>query len=400
MDSLAELAASSDPATSKQAIDVLDKIGQRYISKVVENNSCSAFSGSHGSWIPPMMDMTTSKAYGMKKLTNTKGCGWWGRGVIQTTGPCNFGKLQAALSKQDKYKGKFNLCKTPELICNTNKFPELKWLAGFFYWINEIQNYSGGDWDFKTAVGGDFKTFVDATSGLVNRGCPHLTCPSGQVDEGDEVTKKTRYNNAISAKGAWSNESKFNSTVLKVAGTPAPPQPYTYKSFISALKFVQDIGFDDGQDSGKFYGKEKSEEFENNIAAFLGQCMKETLQYGACDENNWTEEKTHQMADDICSKDTDCKTPICTNTGGKCEQFIYGDPYIIYPEVASCGQLGQYYREYTCKPESKKFACDPDFLNDRTIIANTHAVWWGAPGPLFANGQATSDSPSRSWNGS
>jgi len=31
-----------------------------------------------------------------------------------------------------------------------------------------------------------------------------------------------------------------------------------------------------------------------NIAAFLAQCMQETIRYNACDENNWSDPKTSQ----------------------------------------------------------------------------------------------------------
>ena len=40
---------------------------------------------------------------GSDNFTSTVGCGWWGRGAIQTTGPCNFGKLQKALQNVPKY---------------------------------------------------------------------------------------------------------------------------------------------------------------------------------------------------------------------------------------------------------------------------------------------------------
>merc|ERR1711865_70133 len=34
--------------------------------------------------------------------TDVEGCCWWGRGVIQTTGVCNFGKLNYFMGKRGK----------------------------------------------------------------------------------------------------------------------------------------------------------------------------------------------------------------------------------------------------------------------------------------------------------
>ena len=82
-----------------------------------------------------------------------------------------------------------------------------------------------------------------------------------------------------------------------------------------------------------------------NIAAFLAQSMKETIQYDACDENSW----------DL--------------VGGK------------YPLSNSCGQLGQSYQDYHCSPEEAHMECPVD--PNMSIKGVTHAKWYGAPGPMF-----------------
>ena len=82
-----------------------------------------------------------------------------------------------------------------------------------------------------------------------------------------------------------------------------------------------------------------------NIAAFIAQCMKETIKYNACDENNW----------DIID--------------GK------------YPLSNACGQLEQSYQDYACPKGSEHMQCEVD--PDMEMTATTQANWYGAPGPLF-----------------
>ena len=115
--------------------------------------------------------------------TDTEGCCWWGRGVIQTTGICNFGKLNYYLGKraadegrQTKY-GEIDFCKDPEAICSSTKFKELRWIAGMFYWMESVEKYDVGGWNYldrlhKFVDGGRIdRSFIDAVSGIVNRGC-------------------------------------------------------------------------------------------------------------------------------------------------------------------------------------------------------------------------------------
>ncbi|MGB0405129.1 MAG: hypothetical protein ACPGDB_02945, partial [Fusobacterium sp.] len=145
-----------------------------------------------------------------------EGCAWWGRGVIQTTGRENFGKLNHFLGRSHvdpklyesdvdwastKVKvqtppanplyANMDLCSNPQFICSNTQNPELKWIAGLFYWINAMQTYSSSDypdWNYETELKkyvnnglvGD--EFINAVSGVVNRGCPDKTCPvSGEV---------------------------------------------------------------------------------------------------------------------------------------------------------------------------------------------------------------------------
>lgn len=141
-----------------------------------------------------------------------EGCGWWGRGVIQTTGRLNFGKLNHFLGRShvdpahagqvvdgiavtpapaDPLYADMDLCSNPQLVCSSTEHGEIKWIAGLFFWMNEVQGYHDPayNWDYhaqlKAYVDGGMKgdAFINAVSGIVNRGCPEATCPiSGEVD--------------------------------------------------------------------------------------------------------------------------------------------------------------------------------------------------------------------------
>lgn len=129
--------------------------------------------------------------------TDVEGCCWWGRGVIQTTGVCNFGKLNYYLGARAAREGRtamfpeVDFCRDPEAICASTKHPELKWIAGFYYFMTEVQPWNAQGFDYlielRAFVDSGMKSsdtkFIDAVSAIVNRGCPDLkTCPAGEVD--------------------------------------------------------------------------------------------------------------------------------------------------------------------------------------------------------------------------
>mmetsp|Transcript_2464 Transcript_2464/g.5045 ORF Transcript_2464/g.5045 Transcript_2464/m.5045 type:complete len:183 (-) Transcript_2464:179-727(-) len=130
--------------------------------------------------------------------TDVEGCCWWGRGVIQTTGICNFGKLNYYLGKRAASDGrdaaypKIDFCKDPEIICSSEEFEELKWIAGMFYWMESVQKYDVEGWNYmerlEEFVDGGFSdpSFINAVSGIVNRGCHNPPCGTGAVDGAPE----------------------------------------------------------------------------------------------------------------------------------------------------------------------------------------------------------------------
>jgi len=131
--------------------------------------------------------------------TDVEGCCWWGRGVIQTTGICNFGKLNYYLGARAAKEGRstpykeIDFCKDPEAICTSTKYPELKWIAGMLYWMESVQKYDDSGWNYMDKLHEfvdtgmvDTKGFIDSVSGIVNRGCHNPPCGTGALDGGPE----------------------------------------------------------------------------------------------------------------------------------------------------------------------------------------------------------------------
>jgi hypothetical protein len=123
-----------------------------------------------------------------------EGCCFWGRGVIQTTGVCNFGKLNWYLGARAADDGReamypdINFCKQPDAICSSEEHKELKWIAGLFYWVESLQSYNVEGWNYIDELhksvdnGMSGNSFIDAVSGIVNRGCHDPPCATGDVD--------------------------------------------------------------------------------------------------------------------------------------------------------------------------------------------------------------------------
>ena len=151
-----------------------------------------------------------------------EGCVWWGRGVIQTTGRYNFGLLNHYLGRShldvtdatiranypipsELLYPDLDFCTNPELVCTSTKHPELKWIAGLFYWMSEVQTYSESGWvyfdELKSYVDGGFSgnAFIDSVSGIVNRGCHNPPCGTGPLDGGLE--RRENFEKVLQAMG-------------------------------------------------------------------------------------------------------------------------------------------------------------------------------------------------------
>lgn len=148
---------------------------------------------------------------------SVEGCCWWGRGVIQTTGRCNFGMLNHYLGAGHLDPSQHarpanilypdvNFCRDPESICASTSHPELKWVAGLFYWMSSVQTYEREGFRYterlRAFVDGGMTddSFIDGVSGIVNRGCHNPpACGTGPLDGGDE--RRTNFHKALAAFG-------------------------------------------------------------------------------------------------------------------------------------------------------------------------------------------------------
>lgn len=78
-----------------------------------------------------------------------------------------------------------DFCREPQAICSHEKYPNLKWMAGLFRWVTEIQTYNQGDFNYMQRlidfVDGGLRdmTFVHGLSGIVTQGCHEPPCVEG-----------------------------------------------------------------------------------------------------------------------------------------------------------------------------------------------------------------------------
>ena len=266
--------------------------------------------------------------------------------------------------------------------------------------------------------------FIDGVSGIVNRGCHNPPCGTGALDGGidrsqnfnkvlDVMFGGSPPQVGISSSDSLLAPSPSSSAAASLAGSPGPPPTrppfdptsevgmiinsktfmdmettmdkvkdeidnklflyqtpafqwiassvYRYADFIESLYIMATEGVagkqfyigDDDVENGHVLGLV-------NIAAFLAQSMKETIQYDACDENSW--------------------------------DLVNGK----YPLSNACGQLGQSYQDYHCSDEEKHMECPVD--KEMSIVGVTHAKWYGAPPPMFC-GPRTDEQPFTGfWN--
>lgn len=175
---------------------------QEFHAYIAAGGSCNDYENQKaGQWqqcADPGCANQAAPNFNQPARTDVEGCCWWGRGVIQSTGVCNFGKLNYYAGARAAREGRPSLfpdvdfCKAPDEICKSTAHPDLKWIAGLFYWTNEVQGYpidNSYNFDYlaelkKFTDAGNMNdaSFINKCSGIVNRGCPLLKCPAGHVD--------------------------------------------------------------------------------------------------------------------------------------------------------------------------------------------------------------------------
>ena len=67
--------------------------------------------------------------------------------LSEHTPPFNSGKRAADEGRDAKYPN-IDFCRDPEAICSSKEHGELKWIAGFFYWVESVQTYDGEGWNY------------------------------------------------------------------------------------------------------------------------------------------------------------------------------------------------------------------------------------------------------------
>jgi hypothetical protein len=116
--------------------------------------------------------------------SDVEGCCWWGRGVIQTRGTCDIGKINHFLGKgaENSPYPDIDFCEDPESLCSSTQYSELKWVAGMASWTMRVQSYNQGGWGYipeliKFVDGGMVDdSFIEAISGILIRGCHDDSC--------------------------------------------------------------------------------------------------------------------------------------------------------------------------------------------------------------------------------
>ena len=120
--------------------------------------------------------------------TDTAGCCWWGRGAIQTRGPCSIGKINFFLGKKGADLGRetiypaIDFCKFPEALCASADERNLRWNSGLFEWAERIQRYNVDGWNYENELnkyiqeGMTNNDFITAVSRIVNRKCHIQGC--------------------------------------------------------------------------------------------------------------------------------------------------------------------------------------------------------------------------------
>jgi len=201
------------PASCDNSVDVPfpDDVNlTEYFEYVNNAGTCRDYAGQRsGGWTFDGCNETgcqgaAAPLYGYPEgRTDVEGCCWWGRGVLQTSGVCNYGKLNFYMGKRAADEGRASIyptidfCKRPDLICDPNGPQDIRWSVGFFYWLYQVQTYEQRGWNYiaklKEWVDAGMDTtdmsFLDGASGIVNRGCHDPPCEGSGEMHGKEFRR-------------------------------------------------------------------------------------------------------------------------------------------------------------------------------------------------------------------
>ena len=356
--------------------------------------------------------------------TDVEGCCWWGRGVIQTTGICNFGKLNYYIGKRAADEGRaskypdIDFCKTPDAICASTQYPELKWIAGFFYWMKDVQEYNQDGWYYMTELhkfvnGGMTDTkFIDAVSGIVNRGCHNPPCKTGPVDGGSD--RRSNFQKALSAFGLPSGTADPNGnlpgipppvsvpvsakpTLLQafmdrlarhravleknlfvfrsLDGSYVPSTLYTYDTFIDAFSNAYDklfVGPQGQRRRDQSNDKEwhppltsSHESVDEPSNELSGNGQHRQLQYNRGPGNNL--DLRYGLVNLAAFL---AQAQVESIINDSCDETHHDKVDGLFPISNSCGQYGLSYQDMTCPSSESRFQC---LVNEQMAAVATHS---------------------------
>lgn len=185
----------------------------KYLEYVLGGGTCEDYYGQQlGHW-----ENCEGGCPASSGRTDVEGCCWWGRGVIQTTGVCNYGNLNYYAGKGAADRGaaalfpELDFCKNPQSICHPDSPPEVKWVAGLFYWAESVQTFDEGGWKYTDYLYnwvnagmnlGDVG-LIDGASNIVNQGCAtcHAHATEERRDNFEKVINKMREANLFEGIG-------------------------------------------------------------------------------------------------------------------------------------------------------------------------------------------------------
>ena len=94
---------------------------------------------------------------------------WWGRGVIQTgvtaLGSSTSSRARRRPTPAGRRSTPRRLLRDPGVICRDDH-PDLKWVAGFFYWLESVQSYDEGS----GTTGRERGVYMDVLKAWVDNG--------------------------------------------------------------------------------------------------------------------------------------------------------------------------------------------------------------------------------------
>lgn len=160
---------------------------------------------------------------------DVEGCCWWGRGSVQVRGLCAYGKLNYFLGKRAHDEGRpsmfpdVDFCRDPQAVCSHPDHPDLKWIAGMFRWITEVQPYDAGGFSYMQRlvdfVEGGLRdwSFVHGLSGIVTQGCHEPPCAVG-VEFEDGASRKATFIKTLKLLGLSPGPSEGTVTAAVAGG--------------------------------------------------------------------------------------------------------------------------------------------------------------------------------------